>query len=589
MSDAHGISTDLLSRFDSKLHFYRLVFRSDGTLKVGLQRLSLLLIVGVFTLLGALITVFWWPVELVGVIRWIIFFVGFVGLGFFLHNLYHSRHPILFDPIRGYCRKGWRLPPNQFYMGKQRFSLPFIEIRGVQILIKKPEPRGPRFGAEVNLILADNQRRNLISCAGPQSALRVGQSLAHFLGKPILASPDFQGYGISLAENQIHTTRISNFSINLRSRQLRKTPQGTLEFAVLPGARLFYQIPTLIGISLFGLLFLSDHTATSLLIIWGMAIGILVFAFIFKRLLASPVFFDLLLGYCQKGASTRQPAPDPYAREFRFSLKEIAGFQILEFLARGRKGPAYPCGEFNLVLNNGIRVHLFTSGNLQALYDDVRQLSLRTEIPILASPDFIPVQNETQERPVSGYSAPPAFQPTPLTAAQRKRHWIISFACFSPIWLMGLAFSGLAILDLYRFSSSADWPDTEGVVLHAETRKKHNGSGFSANIRYRYEVRGEEFTSSREGMTGFSFRTYQEAKEWLGRHPVGSRVTVYYHPRKPSLALLQPGFQPGILLLIFIGLLFIAIPLCLACFSVRRAEKRHQDKQRGTYISSQDL
>lgn len=516
-------------------------------------------------------------------------FLGLFTLGITLYGLYHTFHPVILDPIHGYCRKGWRLKPNQSCPGTLRFSIPLTEIRGLQVLIKRRDPRGYRFGSEINLVLSDNQRKNLLICPNAQLAFRIVQRLVLFLNKPILASPDLQGYASPLQENQILTTPIQDFYTNIRSRKLKETLQGVLEFVVLPGSRLFYQVPALFGVILLGSLYFlptpNEQSAVLALLRPLMAIFALFFAWIIKRKIARPIFFDLFTGYCEKAAPHKIPPSDPFADEFRIPLQEVAGFQLLEDLTHRNQGRAYHSGELNLILKNGIRAHLFTSGNLQALYEDVRQLSQRTKIPILASPSFLPIQQKPVLQP-SEPSELPAFYPTPLTASQRKRHRLISIACTCPLWLGGILFAALATVDLYHSSQSVNWPTTEGTILRTDANKKRKSNQYEASIRYRYEVDRKEFTSTRIGMSSPSFPTRKEALEWLSQYPVGNVVTVYHNSHKPSLAVLQPGFQPKLIWLIFIGLLFIIIPIYMATTNVQQAEKRHLDKQRREWAAN---
>lgn len=119
------------------------------------------------------------------------------------------------------------------------------------------------------------------------------------------------------------------------------------------------------------------------------------------------------------------------------------------------------------------------------------------------------------------------------------------------------------------------WPTAEGVILDSTIEfDRDNWFGgepgnfspgvFSPAIRYRYTVKGREYTGDQITPGGL-VNTSREASaaRWAQRFPPGSRVRVHYNPRSPAESYLIAEYMGG-LLGRGIPLIFIAIGLGLA-------------------------
>jgi hypothetical protein len=66
-------------------------------------------------------------------------------------------------------------------------------------------------------------------------------------------------------------------------------------------------------------------------------------------------------------------------------------------------------------------------------------------------------------------------------------------------------------------------------------------------VRYRYEVGGERYEGSCIKWSAVvEFRKYSRARAMLDRYRSGSPVAVHYDPKRPSIAVLQPGLTDGV-------------------------------------------
>lgn len=152
--------------------------------------------------------------------------------------------------------------------------------------------------------------------------------------------------------------------------------------------------------------------------------------------------------------------------------------------------------------------------------------------------------------------------------------------------LIGSLIIVVAILfsDLPRMIASPGWPTTEGTILYHKfvgVKFKEYDGGFYTNIevyiRYEYSVAGVSYTS----LSINSIDTPSQPSSAAERFPVEEVVTVYYNPRNPSEAVLEPGFVA--VSQAFGGLSFylLVVGLCFVFFGVLLHKKaRSRDLQK---------
>jgi hypothetical protein len=146
------------------------------------------------------------------------------------------------------------------------------------------------------------------------------------------------------------------------------------------------------------------------------------------------------------------------------------------------------------------------------------------------------------------------------------------------IRVFGLLFvaAGLGVI-LYsagaisRGSRSTRWPVVEATVTRSEvftrTDRSHPGNQVGTTmyeyypaVRYEYEVQGQRYRSKRIIFLRTNY-TRADAEAAVSRYPMGQRVTAYYNPANPKVAVLEPGLGPnakhyckGYLIGVFFGL-----------------------------------
>lgn len=162
--------------------------------------------------------------------------------------------------------------------------------------------------------------------------------------------------------------------------------------------------------------------------------------------------------------------------------------------------------------------------------------------------------------------------------------------------------------DAYRTAvASREWKSVEGEIIEASfwetstgSRKAQTARTYAPQWRYRYEVDGSRYTSSRirAGELVRSYPTEEEARRAArARYPVGMPVRVFYDPADPSSAVLVRGeaspegmatlLATGILMLGFAAVLLAVFPagapvprlaVCTSCQCEYPSELRTRDR-----------
>ncbi len=123
---------------------------------------------------------------------------------------------------------------------------------------------------------------------------------------------------------------------------------------------------------------------------------------------------------------------------------------------------------------------------------------------------------------------------------------------------------------------SVDWPAVEGTVVSSEvqqesktsrsngttrrktgTRTARTKTSYRAEVLYDYVVNGETYSANKVLFGQVGKGSPASARKIVNRYPAGKKVTVYYNPDEPEIAVLEPGATGGTYVLFGVGCVFI--------------------------------
>lgn len=134
-----------------------------------------------------------------------------------------------------------------------------------------------------------------------------------------------------------------------------------------------------------------------------------------------------------------------------------------------------------------------------------------------------------------------------------------------PFLIIGACVLFFGFRSMGRAKASLEWPSVNGVVASSEIDKKRgdNGTTYSAEILYDYEVGGVTYSSNRVGYGDFGSSDPSWARKVVNRYPQGKEVTVYYMPDKPEESTLEKGVHKKTYLLPAFGSVFFLAGLAM--------------------------
>lgn len=121
------------------------------------------------------------------------------------------------------------------------------------------------------------------------------------------------------------------------------------------------------------------------------------------------------------------------------------------------------------------------------------------------------------------------------------------------ILVAGLFALTWGIRGLHAAVTSKDWPTTEGTVVRSELEKHRKKGGVASTqrknrfsyrpqVHYEFMVDGQSYTGSRLTFSDYSTSNEDQMQAVIAPYPVGTKVSVYYDPNKPSECTLETGF-----------------------------------------------
>ena len=142
----------------------------------------------------------------------------------------------------------------------------------------------------------------------------------------------------------------------------------------------------------------------------------------------------------------------------------------------------------------------------------------------------------------------------------------------SVVALTGLALCTTALrmalftLDIMVVTPVPTWPTADGIVKSSKVAGTRE-DGYRPLIYYEYSVEGKVHIShSLRPGRGTPLYSLRSAENWVNGNQKGTKVKVYYHPRDPSVAALDPQGSHGMSTMPFIGMLGLILVFLAVLF-----------------------
>jgi hypothetical protein len=121
----------------------------------------------------------------------------------------------------------------------------------------------------------------------------------------------------------------------------------------------------------------------------------------------------------------------------------------------------------------------------------------------------------------------------------------ISFSRKGLLWVFAILL-GVSVISLpqyLRIKKSAGWPSVPGVVTASTMLSGlcRSAPCYRGQIDYQYRVADANYHGSALSLARTHWAVRDSWQRVLDRYPVGRDVRVYYEPRHPANAVLEPG------------------------------------------------
>jgi hypothetical protein len=133
----------------------------------------------------------------------------------------------------------------------------------------------------------------------------------------------------------------------------------------------------------------------------------------------------------------------------------------------------------------------------------------------------------------------------------------------SVVGVVGLLLFVRGVWLFLKSRATRSWPSVPGEVITAmversvETDEDGTTTSYTPRTVYRYSVDGQQYTCDDVAVgSAPSYSSRTRAQNKLA-YETGQKVTVYYNPKKPAKAVLEPGASRGLWSSLVFGVGFI--------------------------------
>ncbi|MDP6524288.1 MAG: DUF3592 domain-containing protein [Kiritimatiellia bacterium] len=135
--------------------------------------------------------------------------------------------------------------------------------------------------------------------------------------------------------------------------------------------------------------------------------------------------------------------------------------------------------------------------------------------------------------------------------------------------LAGAGFSLFFIIPALKVLDARGWNEVECVIdsSHVESHRSDDGTTYSVEMTYHYEVDGRTYSSDRYQFMGGSSSGRSGKAKIVKEYPEGSKRSCWVNPKSPRDAVIQRSFTPIYFVILF-PFVFVAVGLSLFATSL---------------------
>ena len=145
----------------------------------------------------------------------------------------------------------------------------------------------------------------------------------------------------------------------------------------------------------------------------------------------------------------------------------------------------------------------------------------------------------------------------------------------------------MIVRPLYLVSTSGDWVETPCTIVSSQVKRHSDSDGttYSIDITYQYEIRQQNFTNDRYDFMGqFSSSGRQSKQDVVDQYPKGSKQVCFVDPDAPDSAVLSRD-RPGSIWWGLMSVPFILFGGLIALFAGRKAPRRNLSEDSAISVS----
>jgi hypothetical protein len=144
-------------------------------------------------------------------------------------------------------------------------------------------------------------------------------------------------------------------------------------------------------------------------------------------------------------------------------------------------------------------------------------------------------------------SAPGGPAPISLKPKALKTQKPMVAFCSLFILIGLLVFYAIFIRPVIKIADARHWPAVPCTVVSSrvQSHDSDDGTTYSVDILYKYEINGHEYKANRYHFLGGSSSGYRGKARIVREHPPGRKMICYVNPKDPTDAVVQRGFSRG--------------------------------------------